>query len=382
MFRAGIAQLRESLAAEGRHLVILDHAHSQVCTLASADRPTPRQMIVRDLPVRSVRTLRHQPPADSARHRSGPPATQGTFRPAAAPVHQAVSCMQGGLYRAGRSCFAGRMSNPSDPTAANRIRPPSLAPPRYRMLRTQAALILREMGATYGRSPGGYVWALISPLGGIMILTLAFSLVARQPPLGTSFLLFYATGYLPFDLYRLLERKVATAMRYSRALLAYPGVTWLDAILARFLLTTLTSVAVFCIIITGVLIAVDTRSVIQYEPIIAGLVMAALLGLGVGMVNCLIAAYLPIWSTFWGIVTRPLFLASGIFFLYDDLPAKAQQLLWWNPLIHVTGLLRRGFYPTYQASYVSQSYGFALAMVLILIGLIFLRQGYLKVIQR
>ena len=42
---------------------------------------------------------------------------------------------------------------------------PMLKPPRFRALRTITALILREMGSTYGMSPGGYVWAVLQPVG-------------------------------------------------------------------------------------------------------------------------------------------------------------------------------------------------------------------------
>ena len=41
--------------------------------------------------------------------------------------------------------------------------------PRFRMVRTVIALMLREMSTTYGRTPGGYVWALMQPLGSIIV---------------------------------------------------------------------------------------------------------------------------------------------------------------------------------------------------------------------
>jgi len=70
--------------------------------------------------------------------------------------------------------------------------------------RSVLALVLREMGSTYGQSPGGYVWAIIQPIGIILILALGFSLLIKAPSLGTSFLLFYATGFLAYDLYNQL----------------------------------------------------------------------------------------------------------------------------------------------------------------------------------
>ena len=106
------------------------------------------------------------------------------------------------------------------------------------------ALMLREMSTRYGRTPGGYIWALLEPLGGVLILAIGFSLLVRSPPLGTSFILFYATGMMPFDLFQKVSNATAKSLRFSRPLLAYPAVSWIDTLLARFLLNTLTSMTI------------------------------------------------------------------------------------------------------------------------------------------
>ena len=255
-------------------------------------------------------------------------------------------------------------------------------PPTFKPLRVIAALILREMGAAYGRQPGGYVWAILSPLGAIGIMAIAFSFLVRSPALGTSFILFYATGYLPFNIYSDLASKVAMSLRYSRALLAYPGVGWLHAVLARFILNGLTLVTVFCLVIIGILLIVETRTVLDIRPILTGLAIMALTGLGVGLINCLLMGLYAVWERIWAIIARPLFLISGIFFLYDDMPRFAQNILWWNPLIHGTGLVRTGFYPTYHASYVSTAYAFGLPLTLITLGLLFMGRSYRTVLER
>ena len=50
------------------------------------------------------------------------------------------------------------------------------------------------------------------------------------------------------------------------------------------------------------------------------------------------------------------------------MPTIFQSILWWNPLIHVTGLMRSGFYSTYEATYVSMPYVLAVAGTLFLVG--------------
>lgn len=247
--------------------------------------------------------------------------------------------------------------------------------------RTVSALILREMGSTYGRSPGGYLWALLEPIGALLLLSLAFSLMIRAPSLGTSFILFYATGFLPFQVYMKIEGTLNGALNYSKSLLAYPRVTWLDAILARFILNFLTNVLVFFLVVTGILMVIDSRTIIDVVPIATGLALMAALGLGVGLVNAVLKGLFPVWKNVWSILTRPLFIASGIFFLYEDLPPLAQDILWWNPLFHGTGLVRTGFFPTYDAAYVSLPYCFGVALVLIALGLMLMRAHYKKVLE-
>lgn len=259
---------------------------------------------------------------------------------------------------------------------------PSLKPPTFGAFRTITALILREMEATYGRSPGGYLWAIIQPVGVIFLLSLAFSLLVKTPALGVSFFFFYATGYLPFDIYTVIQDKTSHALRYSRPLLAYPSVTWMDAILARFILNFLTSVTVFALVIGAIILTVETRAALDLILVLQALAMVGILGIGVGVMNCLLRGIWPVWGIIWHILSRPLFLASGVLFLYEDMPREVQDILWWNPLLHATGLMRAGFFPNYHASYVSYSYGYGFGLVLTAFGLLLLRNQYKRVLEQ
>lgn len=273
--------------------------------------------------------------------------------------------------------FFNGMDTQNDPL----VRLPAASVP-WQSARTIFSLILREMGTTYGRSPGGYVWAILEPIGMIVVLSLAFSLIVRTPSLGNSFILFYATGYLPFSLFGAISGKTASALNFSRALLAYPNVTWLDAILSRFTLEFLTGVTVFCILMTGILMTASTYVILDFAPIIIGMVLVAMIGLGVGMINCLLFGLFPIWKSMWGIISRPLFIASGVFFILEDMPPLVQDILWWNPLMHATGLVRTGFYPTYHATYLSLPYTFGIALISICVGLLFLRAYHKTLLER
>ena len=137
-------------------------------------------------------------------------------------------------------------------------------PRRFPMLRAVFALMLREMTTTYGRSPGGYFWAIAEPVAAIGLLSLAFSMFMRHPPLGQSFILFYATGFLPLAAYQHMSGNIGMAIRFSRPLLAYPTVTYFDAIVARFLLSIITQAVIFIIVIGGTILIDDLELHINY----------------------------------------------------------------------------------------------------------------------
>jgi len=266
--------------------------------------------------------------------------------------------------------------------ALPQIRPHFGRPRRsFATFRSVAALMLREMSTQYGRNPGGYVWALLEPLGSIVMMSLGFSLIIREPPLGTSFLLFYATGTMPFGLYNAISSTTARALVFSRPLLSYPAVTWADAIIARFLLNSLTEIAVSVILMTAIIIWSGGVSVLNLWPVLESAGLAAMLGLGIGCMNATIGGLYPTWLMVWGIATRPLIIASGVIFLYTDLPRAAQEILWYNPLVHIIGLMRSGFYPMYQADYASPVYVMSISLPMIALGLLLLRRYHKDILS-
>lgn len=243
------------------------------------------------------------------------------------------------------------------------------------------ALILREMATRYGRSPGGYIWALAEPVAMIIVIAVAFAALVRTPPLGDNFILFFATGILPFQLYGKISETGARAIKFSRSLLFYPAVTWIDAVLARGILTILTDVLVMLILFFIFLALFDTAVFITIGPILIALGLAILLGLGVGMVNCVLFNFYPAWANLWAIANRPLFFVSGILFLYEDMPAHLQAYLWYNPLIHVSALMRSGFYNTYDAAFASPLYVMCIAVPLICLGLLLMGRFHRQILN-
>lgn len=268
-----------------------------------------------------------------------------------------------GIERAGMDRRAA--SRPETLRPVTRIR-------RLASARTVMALILREMVTTYGRSPGGYLWALLEPVAGIALLVVIFSLGFRNPPLGTNFAMFYATGLVPFMMFVSLNNKVSQALLFSRQLLVYPSVTFFDAILARFLLDFITQLLVAYAILAGILLIYDTRTALDLPAAALAVAMVGVLAFGVGVMNCFLATMFPVWARIWAIANRPMVLISGIIFLPEHVPEPYRGYMLWNPLVHIVSQMRRAFYPYYDAPYVSGVFVFGLGLGFCALGMVFL----------
>ena len=248
--------------------------------------------------------------------------------------------------------------------------------------RNITALILREMSTRYGKNPGGYLWAFLEPLGAILVLSIAFSVLFRNPGLGSSFILFYATGFVPFWVYQQVSSTVSRAIVFSRPLLMYPIVRWTDAIFARAILNSLTAIFAGYIIIGVFVILEDVHVVVRVIPALSAVLLALYLGFGIGVLNCALMGLWPTWGIVWSIITRPLFIVSGVLFLFDHLPLFAREILVWNPLVHVIGLSRVGFYPTYNPNYISVLYVLTWATVTTLVGMILMARYHRYILNR
>lgn len=244
------------------------------------------------------------------------------------------------------------------------------------------ALVLREMSTTYGRSPGGYLWAVLEPAAGIALLTAIFSAGFRNPPLGTSFALFYAAGMLPFLMFSEITSKLGQTLGFSRALLAYPRVTFLDAVIARLALAFFTQLMVHFVVIGAIFYFLAPSTVLDFWKISVAYLMTLALATGIGTFNSFLIMAYPLWQTVWAITTRPLFLISAIFFLFETVPRPYSDYLWYNPLVHIIGMMRDGYYPYYHPNYVSVIFVLGLSALLGLAGLFLLHRYHRDILDR
>jgi capsular polysaccharide transport system permease protein len=218
------------------------------------------------------------------------------------------------------------LAEPADFTPA----PPPQEPKsrRFRTARVVLALILREIGSHDSRSSIGFLWSIIEPILTVIVLTMAFSLLTRNPRLGTNFPLYYVSGMVSFHIYAQVCAKVAGSVKFSRTLLGFPSVTVLDTL------------------------------------------------------NSVLFLMWPLYDSIWGVFSRPMVVSSGALILIDDLPTWLFHILWWNPMAHMVAEVRRGFYPTYDAPWVSIPYVLLFCGITFMVGLVMLQRKVYDVLDK
>lgn len=241
-------------------------------------------------------------------------------------------------------------------------------------LRTQtrvvSALVLREVRTRFGESKIGYAWALIEQIGHIFALMGIYIILGRRSPVGQSLLLFFITGLMPYMMYEKVATRVCSAISGNKALLNLPTVKNFDVMLSRAILEGATLLVVFGLML-GVLVAVGVEEARPIYPLTLAAALGAtwLLGLGVGIVNAMITVVYKSWDHVFRIVTRPLYIASGVFFMVEHFPPPISTYLLYNPVLHGVEWTRAAFYEGYGRFSIDRGYLLMWAIISTMAGL-------------
>ena len=236
-------------------------------------------------------------------------------------------------------------------------------------IRVLLSLVLRETRATFGTSHFGYIWAIITPTASVAILVFIFSLINRQPPFGSSLVLFFATGILTLQFFNEFSNKLMTVFNANRALLTYPIIKDVDTLLARSLLIICTYLVIMFIFYSSLVVLGLANFPAHIEEVLFAFFSTTLLGIGFGSVNAVIASLWDTWIQIERILTRPLFFISGIFYVPSQLPPEVIEVLKWNPVLHLVEWFREGFYPNYNSFVLDIYYPLYMGIGLLLAGL-------------
>jgi capsular polysaccharide transport system permease protein len=215
------------------------------------------------------------------------------------------------------------------------------------MLDTIFALMMRELKTRFGAKKLGYFWAIAEPAAQAAIMAILFTLIGRSSLSGVPVALFLVSGIVPFKFFSKLMTQLAGAVQANKALFTYRQVSIIDPLITRLIIEVVTYIIVFCIILA---VMAWFGFNVEMQDFLAFLMINTLLislGLGLGVLLCVASAYWDDTGKLVGMVMRPMFFMSGIFFTATMVPQKYLHLFDWNPIFHIIELTRQAMFVGY-----------------------------------
>ena len=214
--------------------------------------------------------------------------------------------------------------------------------------------------------PASYVWAYATPLMWIAVILSAFYLLDRRIPVSGSPLAFVLSGIIPYMIFRLV---VSSLIRARSAYARLIDMTDLDRriVFVTVSLIEMTNLCVifFLTVVLSWLLHIDV-AFHDFLAVFNALGAAAILGLGFCMACMAIQPKNDAIMRAIPIILRPSFYLSAIFYIPEELPSWAANILAFNPLVHAIGILREGMFMSYETVAGSSLYvwGFGSLMLL------------------
>lgn len=241
--------------------------------------------------------------------------------------------------------------------------------------RVVKALMLRDIRTRFFGHGLGYLVAIAWPLVHILILIGIWSFLGRTTPYGVSLALWFATGLAPVMSFIYASRWIMMSAVTNKSLMGFPVVKFFDVLLARAILE---AGAAVCMVgsLVGIFYIFGIDPIPAF-PVSALKAMSAavLLGVGLGIINGVIAAVLPLWVTGYALLTIVFYLLSGIMFIPDQMPEAARAALAWNPLVHAVEWMRAAYYGGYTSRTLDTNYLLGWGFGTVFFGLLCVRYG-------
>lgn len=219
------------------------------------------------------------------------------------------------------------------------------------------ALVFRIIKAEYGTTGISYLSALIKPLLQIVFMSAIFTLMSRNLPLGNNYTIFIASGVIPLHLCLTLANRIMSIAIFGKPLIKHPMVTPLDISFAALIVESgvLLIVSILVFLTVGLLGFWDYK-VDSLLIILTTALFSIGIGFGVGLINLAMSLKIQAYPKIWQVLSMPLFIASGVFYISERIPPQALEYLYYNPLLHITDSMRSGLYRTWDSSFTDYSY--------------------------
>jgi capsular polysaccharide transport system permease protein len=232
------------------------------------------------------------------------------------------------------------------------------------------ALLLREVGARFGKSRVGALWVLLEPVAHLVFPVVMFGFVRDRVFPGVEYPVFLIYGFLPFVLFKTICMQTMEGTSASRGVLSYRQVLLMDVFVAKMVAYTAIEAVVFCIVLGG--LAMLGFDVLPAHPVefVGTLAMTVLLAFGFGLLFAALGSVAPDGKSIIRVIFLPLYFISGVLFPLSRFNDGIVYWLSFNPVAHLVDLSRVAGIPHYEGThYMGTEYPLSLTLVTVFAGL-------------
>jgi len=213
----------------------------------------------------------------------------------------------------------------------------------------EKALFLRELNMSISVGKVGLFWTFFEPFFQVLLFV-ALHTAIRGYSSGESsssssydYAVFMASGFIAFNMYRNIVNSASGAFIANQGLFIYKQVKPIDTILARAMISIfITSIITSIFLFVGFILEYDIvpKNILMVLFAYAWLsIFAFSFGLIVAIGNTFYASVGKLIN----LISFPLLIFSAIFYPLVSLPAFAQEILLYNPIIHFMEMIH-GYY--------------------------------------
>lgn len=241
--------------------------------------------------------------------------------------------------------------------------------------RVIAALFLREMLTRYGRHNIGFLWLFVEPMIFTLGVTALWTATKSVHGSNLPIVAFALTGYSSVLLWRNMPSRVISALEPNLALMYHRNVKVIDIFLARLLLEFVGSTISF------VVLSILFMFIGWLEPpqdvlkVCFAWLLLTWFGVALAILLGAISIEFDIVEKFWHPVSYLMFPLSGAAFLVHSLPAQAQTIVLWLPMVHGLEILRDGYFGSQIVAVFDLTYIVVFCLILTLFALAQLRRA-------
>jgi capsular polysaccharide transport system permease protein len=225
-----------------------------------------------------------------------------------------------------------------------------LSPRIGKKVRTIDALLIRELMARFGHRNIGFMWQVIEPLMLTLGVMITWTVIYGERNHGVRVIPLVLTGYTFLTLWRHMVARFTHAFRHGSGLLFHRHVKPADILVARGLLESIGTLISFFVAYIPLALLDLVEPIYDYLLLLGAWTLMCVFTFGVALIITALAHFSDAFERVVQPIMYLILPLTGVFYMVFWLPAPAQNVVTYSPLVHLCEMFRAGYfgpdYPT------------------------------------